>query len=330
VSRPTAVLSGSSQPAVGRRAFTLVELLVVITIIGILMSLLMPAIQSAREAARVTQCLNNEKQLALGCLMNEQNYGYLPNGGWNWTWCGDPDRGAGMKQPGGWIYNILPFIEQRGLHDMGAGLPLAQKAVQLGAAAQIPIAVIICPSRRPVQAYPNYGNQEGNMAQVNTASHSDYASNSGTLGPTFWGFSGSDPTAADAPGFVYPSYPYDGAISCLAGTKLAQITDGTSCTYLLGEKYLNPDHYLDSTEPTDNNPVYVGYDWDFSRWSTTNPKQDTPGEDDDYCFGGPHAGGFMMAMCDGSVHSISYYISAAVNAQLCCRNDGQLFTTPPY
>ena len=93
-----------------------------------------------------------------------------------------------MKQPGGWIYNILPFIEQRGLHDMGAGLPLSQKAVQLGAAAQIPIAVIICPSRRPVQAYPNAGNQEGNMVQVSTASHSDYASNCGTLGPTFWGF----------------------------------------------------------------------------------------------------------------------------------------------
>ena len=67
----------------------------VITIIGILMSLLLPAVQSAREAARVTQCLNNEKQLALGCLSNEAAYGYLPNGGWNWTWCGDPDRGAG-------------------------------------------------------------------------------------------------------------------------------------------------------------------------------------------------------------------------------------------
>ena len=85
------------------------------------------------------------------------------------------------------------------------------------------------------------------MVQVSTASHSDYGSNCGTLGPTFWGFTGSDPTAADAPGFTFPSYPYDGAISCLAGTKIAQITDGTTNTYLLGEKYLNPDHYLDST-----------------------------------------------------------------------------------
>ena len=138
-----------------RCGFTLVELLVVITIIGILISLLMPAVQSAREAARKTQCLNNVKQLALGCLSHEHNFTFLPNCGWVWYWAGDPDRGAAMKQPGGWIYNILPFIEQRGLHDMGAGLPMSQKSAQLSAAAQIPLAVLICPTRRPVMVFPN-------------------------------------------------------------------------------------------------------------------------------------------------------------------------------
>ena len=102
--------------------FTLVELLVVISIIGLLISLLLPAVQAAREAARQTQCKNNIKQLALGCLNHETINGRYPTGGWNWRWTGDADRGTDCMQPGGWIYNVLPFIEQQSLHDMGAGL----------------------------------------------------------------------------------------------------------------------------------------------------------------------------------------------------------------
>jgi prepilin-type N-terminal cleavage/methylation domain-containing protein/prepilin-type processing-associated H-X9-DG protein len=317
-------------PGVRRRGFTLVELLVVITVIGILISLLMPAVQSAREAARKTQCLNNVKQLALGCLSHEQNFSFLPSGGWVWYWAGDPDRGAGMKQPGGWIYNVLPFIEQRSLHDMGAGLPLSQKATQLAAAAQIPIALIICPTRRPVQTFPNFYSQ-CNTNPVSLAAHSDYAASSGTLGPTFWSPPQTgDPSFADVANYAYPTYAFDGAISCLTLMKLANITDGASNTYLLGEKYLIPDNYFNGLEATDNNPVYAGYDWDYHRWSTTAPKQDTPGVSDWYCFGSAHASGFNLAFCDGSVHSISFNIDPLTHQYLCCRNDGQLLDQSKY
>ena len=103
--------------------FTLVELLVVITIIGILIALLLPAVQAAREAARQMQCQNNLKQLALGCLQHESATKRLPTDGWGTWWTGDADLGTGQQQPAGWLYNVLPYIEQQAMHDMGAGLP---------------------------------------------------------------------------------------------------------------------------------------------------------------------------------------------------------------
>ena len=105
-----------------RPAFTLVELLVVITIIGILIALLLPAVQAAREAARLAQCRNNLKQLALGCMTHESITKRFPSDGWGFSWVGDADLGNDWRQPGGWLYNVLPYIEQQALHDLGGGL----------------------------------------------------------------------------------------------------------------------------------------------------------------------------------------------------------------
>ena len=139
-------------------AFTLVELLVVITIIGILIALLLPAVQAAREAARQTQCRNNLKQLSLGMLAFEQANGHFPSAGWWFNWVGDPDRGTGKDQPGGWAYSILPHVEQLALYQLGAdGNADAWTPTQLsGAAARLgtPLAMFNCPTRRQPLAYP--------------------------------------------------------------------------------------------------------------------------------------------------------------------------------
>ena len=156
--------------------------MVVITIIGILISLLLPAVQSAREAARGLQCQNNLKQLALGCLQHEAAHGFLPTGGWDWAYAGDPDLGFDGGQPGGWVYNVLPYVEQQTLHDMGMGMSQPQKDDARKQVAQTPLPILYCPTRRPAIAYPNqYSPWMGGASNpVPNAARSDYAGNSGT------------------------------------------------------------------------------------------------------------------------------------------------------
>jgi len=170
-------------------AFTLVELLVVIAIIGVLVGLLLPAIQAAREAARRMQCSNNLKQMGLGALNLESTHGMLPGSGWApWT-TGDPLRGVGRSQPGSWIYQLLPYVEQPAIYNLpgsDGGANVVTK-VQLVAASELllsPISMFNCPSRRSAILYPWDPNvssafEEKNALHTDTSAHSDYAANAG-------------------------------------------------------------------------------------------------------------------------------------------------------
>ena len=141
-----------------RKGFTLVELLVVIAIIGMLVGLLLPAVQQAREAARVMQCNNNLKQMGLGSLNCESSTKHYPTGGWFWSWVGDGDRGFGKEQPGGWAFNLLPFLEQMPLFQLASdGDPKTLSTKQMEGATtvcQTPMPFLYCPSRRARKTYP--------------------------------------------------------------------------------------------------------------------------------------------------------------------------------
>lgn len=128
-------------------AFTLVELLVVIAIIGVLIALLLPAIQAAHEAARRTQCTNSLKQMSLAALTHENTVKHFPSGGWGYLWVGDPDRGFGRGQPGGFFYNILPFMEWKGIHDMPKAANVSDKMRLSAQMIATPIDLFSCPSR---------------------------------------------------------------------------------------------------------------------------------------------------------------------------------------
>ena len=328
-----------------KSGFTLVELLVVITIIAILIALLLPAVQAAREAARKMHCSNNIKQLALGCLDHEHHQGFFPTGGWVFWWFGDPDRGFDRRQSGGWIYNVLPYIDQGPLREVGKGMSLASKKNELVIVAQTPLSVLYCPTRRQPALYPNTAGANNVAAFPNgLAARSDYAGNGGTYQGGLYGdnwpsdIGGSDPSFADVPTFnwknvaTYNNVPYNGIFAPVSMVRIADIEDGTSVTYLIGEKYLNPDNYFDGMDAADNNAIYEGYDWDTERWSLNNsvPLQDTPGNGNTIDFGSPHAASLNMGFCDGSVRTISYSIDPAVHASLCHRRDGKPIDTSGF
>jgi len=333
-----------------RHGFTLVELLVVITIIGILIALLLPAVQAAREAARRLQCQNNLKQISLACLAHEEVHGYFPCGGWGYQWQGDPDRGFGLKQPGGWIFNILPWLEQQALRDIGAGETDAQKMQSRIVLQAQPLSMFNCPSRRRPILYPfvYYGPAgtviKRNMDAPNTkwSARGDYAINCGSQSFVEVNSSGQPSSFAAAETFKWPNLsnksptanpPYHTGISFQRSMiRIAQVTDGLSNTYLIGERYLMPDNYNTGIDGADNSNLMTGYENDNHRCTAQPPMQDTPGY---YTtpisyFGSAHAGGLHMSFCDGSVQWINYTIDPTIHFLLGNREDGMVIDAKAY
>ncbi len=134
--------------ALPRRGFTLVELLVVIAIIGILISLLLPAVQAAREAARRISCLNNLRQIGVGMHNYHNALGCFPSGGIEHRWMINPDTGAPFGLTGrqlAWSAFLLPYVEQSTISDkLDFSKPF--DAPQNAAAAAAVLSIYICPS----------------------------------------------------------------------------------------------------------------------------------------------------------------------------------------
>jgi prepilin-type N-terminal cleavage/methylation domain-containing protein len=321
-----------------RPGFTLVELLVVIAIIGVLVALLLPAVQAAREAARRSQCSNQLRQISLAFQLHHDAHDFFPSSGWGFRWTGDPDRGFGKTQSGSWAYSCLPFMEAGNIHNIGKGAAGAQKRAELARLGSTPVATFYCPSRRPPGAYPHVAaNVASGFRNATTSpdglARTDYAAN---LGPRVspheirWG---EGPTVAEANqnrGFLdnelQNKNPPTDSFTEIRGIayqrseiNVKHITDGLSNTFMVGEKNLNPDNYLASTNASDRDlgddqGAWVSDVLDGHRFTDDGalPAPDQPGVPQSFNFGSAHPAGFHMAMCDTSIRSISYDVDPNV------------------
>ncbi|MEX2316134.1 MAG: DUF1559 domain-containing protein [Pirellulales bacterium] len=321
-----------------RRGFTLVELLVVIAIIGILIALLLPAVQAAREAARRTECANNIRQLALASLQHQEQQKYFPSGGWGYRWVGDSSRGFGENQPGSWLFSILPFVDESSLHQIGnsaAGTP--GKLQEIARQNQAIVSFFYCPTRRAPQTrkttFVPY-----NSATIGMSIRCDYSANTGDVGEAVM----PSPPGAEGPSAVAlnPSYNWsivDDFLRTRTGVMFARsqitpalIPDGLSVTLLIGEENLNPQYYESGDPRNENQGAYNGFNYDNQRVvnADNRPFPDTYGQTVLSAFGSAHKGLWQTAFCDGSVTSLSFTIDLKVAMQLADRRDGQYVARP--
>jgi prepilin-type N-terminal cleavage/methylation domain-containing protein len=335
-----------------RIAFTLVELLVVIAIIGVLVSLLLPAVQSAREAARRTQCGNHLKQFALGCINFEAVRGYVPKGSYA---TGTFPEGGGVS----WMFVALGHIEQGNLYDRVVAAGSLNNAVLQGILpAKIPI--IRCPSDVFERSEPKHSSYVGSTGP--TCNNPP----SGCPAPFQLHCNGqivtttSIPPPLDPPthpGFE-PSFTW-GSTTITKDTRgmfarggalirLADVTDGTSNTLMLGEilpEFFEPMRYPSTYGwPGGNNHIAQGQtiqpiNWKIDRMTITAPAfvscgcdpSTNPSGDKARCimnwavtwgFKSNHPNGANFANVDGSIHFINQNIDHRTYQYLGCRDDG--------
>lgn len=342
------MLNASSQSTASRAraGFTVIELLVVLAVIGVLIALLLPAVQQTRESARRSQCQNHLKQIALATVQFEEINGAFPPARIqprpNET---DPALECGGEEPT-WLIRILPWLDAASqysqwelynpfrLHDD------AQRNANL--------AVFLCPTRRSMSqaigkrtfsisgtvttitlpcGCPLTVTKGGTQEEV-TGAVGDYAGNHGDLSPGAWGSSTDLWFGGNGTGVIISSRAQclnDQPVNWIDRIRNADITDGASNTFLAGELHVRAGKLGEFPE---NPPMYDGdYFGAASRiGGPTMPlalgSRDTTASM--LAFGSWHEGICNFALCDGSVRAVNSRVSTRTLGYLCNRHDNEV------
>jgi prepilin-type N-terminal cleavage/methylation domain-containing protein/prepilin-type processing-associated H-X9-DG protein len=347
-----------STPRPKRSGFTLIELLVVIAIIGILIGLLLPAVQKVREAAARVKCQNNLKQIGLALNGYHDAYGFLPPGMARISEQDQYGTVTGKYNATSWSYFLLPHVEQANLYKT---IPfVAYPDWTTGAylqAAQAQLSVYRCPSSTDLPSYTttsggtivdraaisyalNGSGSIGNPASASGAGecmlHMDDGNWQPTGGFNNWGF--------------YTAYPWrrDGAFYQNSTTRLAQVIDGTSNTVAGGERVrliTNPAFYPENeyAHGDEYGTWAMGTLWAENHLETAigsigiplnyNPQTTTyirfAASNTGGAYSSKHAGGGVnVVYLDGSVHFLDPHIADSVRLALGTIQGGETTTLP--
>ncbi|ADB14899.1 protein of unknown function DUF1559 [Pirellula staleyi DSM 6068] len=318
-----------------RRAFTLVELLVVIAIIGVLVALLLPAVQAAREAARRMQCSSGMRQLSLSAHNFESTFKYFPSAWQNPTPggtatgviqapfpAGEPARYTNM------MIELLPYIEQDNLKSSWNFQNVSANLGPDGSVASQVVKIFLCPSS-PLASQPKT-TVSGNVYGLNS-----YCGVAGKY--SFRAYTGSDYTISN-----------DGIFYINSRTTMSEIQDGTSNTFLFGERY-HRDKNFDRMYTTFPILGWSGWAWcdqgnaigDFLvgaarpiNWnipdSATGPNSSANPwvQQRLSTMGSGHSTGANVGMADGSVRFMSNNTDLALLQSLCTRFGGEVVSPP--
>jgi prepilin-type N-terminal cleavage/methylation domain-containing protein len=332
---------------ISSKGFTLVELLVVIAIIGILIAMLLPAIQYARESARRIQCKNNLKQIGLAVHNLHATYSRLPTGGW-YSWAGNSNDPVWYKPgvsmmppelPAGWAYQIAPFLELTPM--FGTSWPELKHQT---------VPFYFCPTRRGPTTNTDPASDGYMDGLLDYASATPVESNGnpnlvndGQCMNDFWKGANFDFAPKN-------SGRYRGMIVRMPPGEtitFANVTDGLSTTILIGEKFVPTGNYDGGSPGTcnfegDDRGWTESWDYDTVRSTGMAPIQDIYFNANKYPLGGTgywqynmkfgsaHSTAINCLLGDGSVHAVSYTIDKVVFNQLGDRQDGQQLEKSPF
>ena len=283
-----------------RHGFTLVELLVVIAIIGILVSLLLPAVNAAREAARRTQCKNNLKQVGLAIEVYHGARSQFP-------------QGRNSRDPMGvsWGFRLLPYMEEQAIFDAYDDA-LRVDDEQNATAMRTPVSSYFCPSRRQPAADRNFDNN-GQIPLVQTAAAGgDFAANAGT----YFNFAATEEIDRRQAGPIYT----------FSEIRARQVTDGLSKTFGVGERHIpRPDPAVDPAlvHFQQGDCAFFGADTPWGIFADTRRGlADGPRDNGRSKYGSEHPGVVQFVFLDGHVDALSVDTDFDILDWYCAIGDG--------